>query len=352
MNWIAAVRTGTAAIAVLLCVGAQAADGVTVHISTDKSALASVDDVAVNVTIANDSASPRYVLKWHTPFGEIEEPLFEVRRDGVRVAYLGARYKRPAPGPGDYLLLMPGASFSARVDLSALYDMSVTGAYTIAYATASPRLFGGGAAGEIKSAPLTVLIEGRAPRGEPGQQARTIDELRAAQAAGLAFNQCSASQQGQLTSALAAGLAMARDGDDYLASRRDAGQRYSTWFGATEPSRVAAVKAHFGALKDALATKPVTVDCGCRKPYYAYVYPTRPYVIYVCNAFWPAPMTGTDSKGGTLVHEMSHFNVVAATGDWVYGQADAAALAVSDPAKAIANADSHEYFGENTPALP
>lgn len=29
---------------------------------------------------------------------------------------------------------------------------------------------------------------------------------------------------------------------------------------------------------------------------YAYVYPSSPYNIYLCNAFWSAPMTGTDSK--------------------------------------------------------
>jgi peptidyl-Lys metalloendopeptidase len=60
-------------------------------------------------------------------------------------------------------------------------------------------------------------------------------------------------------------------------------------------------------------------------------------------------MTGTDSKGGTLVHEMSHFTVVAGTDDWAYGQAAAGALAGSNPDRAIDNADSHEYFGENTP---
>jgi peptidyl-Lys metalloendopeptidase len=81
------------------------------------------------------------------------------------------------------------------------------------------------------------------------------------------------------------------------------------------------------------------------------VYPDQPYKIYVCKAFWSAPLTGTDSKGGTLVHEMSHFNVFAGTNDWAYGQAAAGALATSDPDKAIDNADSHEYFGENTPAL-
>ena len=63
-----------------------------------------------------------------------------------------------------------------------------------------------------------------------------------------------------------------------------------------------------------------TSTAAATENYYAYVYPTQPYQIYVCNAFWSAPTTGTDSKAGTLVHEMSHFNVVAGTDDWVYGQ--------------------------------
>jgi peptidyl-Lys metalloendopeptidase len=99
-------------------------------------------------------------------------------------------------------------------------------------------------------------------------------------------------------------------------------------------------------------TASVTLDCGCRKKYYAYVYPTQPYTIYLCSVFWTAPLTGTDSKAGTLIHEMSHFNVVAGTDDYVYGQAGAKNLAITNPAQAIDNADNHEYFAENNPALP
>jgi peptidyl-Lys metalloendopeptidase len=99
-----------------------------------------------------------------------------------------------------------------------------------------------------------------------------------------------------------------------------------------------------------MATAPITVDCKCKQSYYAYVYSNQPYKIYVCRAFWSAPLNGTDSKAGTLVHEMSHFDVVAGTDDVVYGQTGAKNLATSDPAKAITNADSHEYFAENTPA--
>ena len=63
-----------------------------------------------------------------------------------------------------------------------------------------------------------------------------------------------------------------------------------------------------------------------------------------------APATGTDSKAGTLVHEMSHFNATAGTDDHVYGQTGAKNLAISDPASALDNADNHEYFAENNPS--
>jgi peptidyl-Lys metalloendopeptidase len=100
-------------------------------------------------------------------------------------------------------------------------------------------------------------------------------------------------------------------------------------------------------------TQPITFDCTCKKKnVYAYVYPNQPYKIFLCGVFWTAPATGTDSKAGTLIHEMSHFNVVASTDDWAYGQTNAKNLALSDPVKAIDNADSHEYFAENTPSLP
>jgi peptidyl-Lys metalloendopeptidase len=54
----------------------------------------------------------------------------------------------------------------------------------------------------------------------------------------------------------------------------------------------------------------------------------------------------------TLIHEMSHFTVVAGTDDWAYGESAAAKLAKNNPTKAVDNADSHEYFAESNPYLP
>ncbi|MFL6675288.1 MAG: M35 family metallo-endopeptidase [Massilia sp.] len=360
MNWTRIWNAAFAVFAFALCMGAQAAsNGVAVAITPDKQYLGKDDDLVVTVTITNTSSTPQYVLKWHTPFGGVEESLFDVTRDGLPVPYLGAHAKRPAPTAADYYLLKPGASHSAKVELSALYDLSVTGDYTIRYRTGSLDLFAGAPAApaqagavrqvdQLESEAVSIWIDGRQPRGTA--QALSLPEMQAAATGSLSFTSCTASQQSTIASAVSAGLSMVTDGDAYMA-KGAVGARYTHWFGANDSTRVATVKSHFVALKDAFANKPITVDCGCKKTYYAYVYPTQPYKIYVCKAFWSAPMTGTDSKGGTLVHEMSHFNVVASTDDWVYGQSGAASLAISDPAKAIDNADSHEYFGENTPAL-
>jgi hypothetical protein len=82
---------------------------------------------------------------------------------------------------------------------------------------------------------------------------------------------------------------------------------------------------------------------------FAFVYPTNPYMVYVCGGFWSAALTGTDSRAGTLIHEITHFTVVAGTDDYAYGQSAAMALAVSNANQAVDNADNYEYFAENTP---
>jgi peptidyl-Lys metalloendopeptidase len=331
---------------------AFAAPGVTVTLSPERQALGKDDDVTVQVTVTNTSASPVRVPAWTLPLADIEAPLFDVTRDGIRARYLGMRVKRGAPGPGDYIELAAGASKTASVELSALYEMNITGAYTIRYRSGALDLYQppGARAGasELQSEPVSIWIDGRLPRGTVTPEPLPLREMQAA--AGLAYSKCSNAQQGQVSSAATAALAMATDGEAYL-QKNALAARYGEWFGDVDKERAQTVKTHFGAIREAFANKPVTVDCGCNKSYFAYVYPSQPYKIYVCKAFWSAPMTGTDSKGGTLVHEMSHFTVVAGTDDWVYGQTGAAGLARTDPAKAVDNADSHEYFGENTPEL-
>lgn len=328
------------------------AQDVSVTIAPVRDKFARSDEVLVRVTLMNTSATPQFLLKWHTPVAGVQAPLFEVLREGQPVRYLGIKAKRPAPGPDDYLRLEPGASVSSTVELSALYEMNVTGPYQLRYRTASGGLFASSGMrpvpGTLASSPASIWIDGRLPRSAaaPAKQA--------ASSGGLEFSKCSNAQQEQLVAAVDAGKTMTIDAHKYLAAGAGGtsyGARYGSWFGAFDASRAATVNSNFTAIRDAFETKPLKIDCGCNENYFAYVYPAQPYVIYVCKAFWTAPLTGTDSKGGTLLHELSHFDVVAATDDHVYGQQGAAELARTDPARAVRNADSHEYFGENSPPL-
>ena len=314
---------------------------IAVTITPERAALGKRDDVLVTVTLTNTGAAPERILKARTPFGPAVFALFEVTRDGQPVHYLGREVKRPVPRESDYLVLAPGESRSARVELSRSYDMAATGAYAVRYRGAATAP----AAGAMVSNTAAIFIEGRLPRGT------STPMLAAPAGPGLTYAQCSNAQQDTIANAMAAGSAMAANGLAYLSSGKEQGQRYTNWFGALDAARQATVNKNFTNIKDAFETKPVKVDCGCDEDYFAYVYPMQPYTIWVCNAFWTAAMTGTDSMGGTLLHELSHFEIVAGTDDHVYGQQGAAEMARTAPQRAINNADSHEYFGENSPPL-
>ena len=335
------------ALAVLAAsLGAQAAprSAIDVRLSVPSPVLSGDVDVLVDVTVTNTARHPVMLLKWQLPSDELEAALFKVMRDDQPVRYLGPVIKRTAPEAADKVRLDPGASLSYSVELTGAYDLSRSGRYSITYASRGKH----GDAAALVSEPMYLWLEGRSgksalPAAPPAPAAASLSYT----------GNCSASQQSTLASAVAAATSYATSANTYLGGAASATPRYTTWFGTFSSAGWNTAKSHFAAEQSAFTTQALTLDCKCKKQnIYAYVYPTQPYKIYVCGAFWAAPMTGTDSKAGTLVHEMSHFNVVASTDDWAYGQTAAKALAISDPTKALDNADSHEYFAENTPAQP
>lgn len=330
--------------------GAQdpVAGDVTAKLSVDRTSASASDRVVVTMTLTNNAAHPIKLLGWYAPDEELEENLFEVSLDGANVEYTGPHYKRPAPAESDFVTLPGGKSISRVVDITDFYDLSKTGDYQVKYA-ASVRANGAKDSALVQSNPVKMWIEAR-PSGvtepvfikAPGPSNIT---------GGISYSKCTVTQQGELVTALNAASSMANGASAYINGVSSATPRYTKWFGAFDNTRLNLVKNHYTAIKDVYDTKTVNIDCGCKKTYYAYVYPNQPYNIYVCKAFWAAPVTGTDSRGGTLIHETSHFTATAGTDDWAYGQSAASSLAVSDPNKAVDNADSHEYFAENTPVL-
>jgi peptidyl-Lys metalloendopeptidase len=232
---------------------------------------------------------------------------------------------------------------SYEVELTGAYDLSRSGRYTIEYLSRGAH---GAKSTTLRSDKLYLWLEGRSAKDKRPPPPPPPD-------GNISYTgNCSASQQTTLHLAVENAKDLSGSSTSYLGHLRSSTPRYAEWFGAYTTDRQAIANDHFVKLTDAFSTKPLTLDCKCKKPYYAYVYPAEPYKIYVCRVFWSAPALGTDSQAGTLIHEMSHFTVVAGTDDWAYGQTAARALADEDPVKALDNADSHEYFAENTPPLP
>ena len=237
--------SGIAAV-LLLPVFCQAAPtgGIIVDISPARQSLTRSDNVVVTVTIRNTSSTTRYLLKWQTPFAGVQAPLFDVTRDGLPVTYLGIRVKRPPPTPADFIALGPRASRSVRVELSTLYRMDITGAYSVRYRAERLQVYGRPDASRPQGAAVTPLvaavwIDGLMPRGMPETAYKPVGALT--------FSHCSNAQQAGIT---------------------------------------AAVARHVEAIRDASATRPLTVDCACTRPWLTYVYPDQPSTLHVCKAFW------------------------------------------------------------------
>jgi peptidyl-Lys metalloendopeptidase len=336
------------ALALALTTSAQVSAAVSTAIATDSTNLTANEDVRLRFTLANDGKESAKILRWEVPVAGIDDDYFEVTRNGKEVLYLGRHVKRGTPTASDFFVLKSGEALNFEVELSAFYDLSVTGEYSVRF---HPHVSLSHGAKVGASNAVTIWIDGAdVSKYEQALLAPPVE------AASTAFRNCSSSQQTTLATARTNATNYANNSSTYLnglsATQAAASQRYKTWFGTYTSSRFNTVKSHFTSIKTALTNAAVTFDCGCSDNYYAYVYPTRPYEIWLCNAFWSAPATGTDSKAGTVVHEMSHFNIVAATDDWAYGQTACKNLANQNPKKAVDNADSHEYFAENTPSLP
>ncbi len=304
--------------------------------------------VSLKFTLKNDSKEPVDVLKWGTPFeGEFTRDTFNIVHDSERVPYIGKLVKRLPPQAEDFIQIPAKSELSEIVFLEDGYKIYAPGFYTVQFAQETLG---------VKAASQTMKLS-------PVQSAETEFKIIYGISEDAAANQqipkskCSSSQFSAIQTAHGAAKNIASVAKQALhnapVSQRPQARRYTEWFGAYNSSRYSRVTSNFDKVHDVLFNKTINVDCpsNCSNVY-AYVYPSRPYEIYFCGAFFRTSLTGTDSKAGTIIHELTHFNVVAGTDDVVYGQSGARSLARNNPNAAITNADSHEYFAENTPALP
>jgi Lysine-specific metallo-endopeptidase len=320
------------------------------------------EPILVAFQITNTGTATYQVLDWGTPLENEVTDFLAVQRDGREVAYDGRLVKRGDPADADYVLLGPGRALSREVDISLSYPVDQPGDYTATLKITLHDAFA--VPGSSKQPPrrrddhqphrldptvvrFKVIADGQ-PRQTVGQAARQAEDQAktSAKAATPNFNGGTSAQQ--------ADTIVAHDNAQYftalcaqqlLTTNASTNALYQKWFGAFDQGRYDTVTKHYTDISNVLDNDPVTYDLtgdGCANLYGYTTKGTR--TVHLCSFYLSAAQIGTDCKFGTLVHEWSH--AVSSTDDNAYGQTACRNLATSDPAKAIDNADSHEYFAE------
>ncbi|KAF8600383.1 peptidyl-Lys metalloendopeptidase [Ceratobasidium sp. AG-I] len=346
--------------AVLLsAIAVSAAPGLVLDVAGPTSVV-DVNSLSIKATLKNTGDEtlkllndPRTVLsKAKTNTFNIASASGSPKFTGIKAKYVPS--KAAAIGnEAIFTVLAPGQSVEITHNLAGVYNFTSAGegAYTFGAANIFNYVDATGALKTIEAASKSHEFKLAGKLAVDSGYTNSLSKRT------VTYTGCTSTQQSQVSAAATASNTYVANVNSYLAGISSGTTRYTTWFGAYTAARLSTVKSHYTAIgTDATSTNYDCTACKTESGIdydstYAYVNPGSPGKIYLCGVFWSAPVTGTDSRAGTIVHENSHFTVNGGTDDHVYGQTSAKALAKSNPTQAIDNADNHEYFAENNPAL-
>ncbi|KAG9010752.1 hypothetical protein FRB90_007673 [Tulasnella sp. 427] len=344
-----------------LCLAAASALAADISVKVaGPTVITSVDNFTIKTVITNHGAEevsllndPNSVLtpSWKTnTFGIVGPNGTPAKFDGVKASVKWS--PTSAIKNGRVTTLAPGQSIELTHDVSGVYNLteSGVGVYNIDAPTDFTVLSKDGSVKKISAAvqPHTAHISGQLASFNPvSHQASAAKKNKRT----ISYSGCTSTQKSQISSAASGAQTYITNAISYLNAHTSSTTRFTTWFGSYTSAHHSTVLSHYNNLSG--DPNSVTYDCSTcdEADTYAYTYPSDPTHIYLCDVFWDAPTTGTDSKAGTIVHELTHFTNNAGTQDYAYGQSAAKSLASSNSAKAVMNADNHEYFAENNPAL-
>jgi len=296
----------------------------------------------IQISIKNTEDKIIHILKQDI---DPNNNIFSVTFKNKKLPYIGKSIKRKQQS-AEYITLLPHMTYVFEVTLSKYYKMNQKGEYLIQYTGNKQRY--------LKK--KLNLIQNRTKNIHVGSF--TFSPLFPRESNKIMrkivnYNQCTQSQIDTIVEAHQKALFLSKNALNNIDSTENfiMSDRYITWFGMTTKVNSLIVKTSFSNITDVLENKNINFDCSCSEPYLAYVFPEEEFKINLCNGFWNATREGLNSQGGIIIQQLSHFVNVASTINYSYGEEDTKRLAELYPHYSIYNADSYEYFAENTPYL-
>jgi len=316
-------------------------------------------DNGVEFVLTNTSAEDISLLSWETPLeGELTQDVFSVSHSDEknkslhpdRAMFSGRLIRRPDPQPKDFITIAAGESRSAIIPLADYYQLSAQGMHYVS--------FRGVFSFQQKQKDRSALLSAPASLKTVFAKTGTVEvdltptpEILYARAEG--YRGCSAQQLAELPGDFDASEQITREAKEALqglpVNERAGSPRYLQWFGSYNSGNYAEALDTYEKSEVLMGQGEVEFVCNCDEPFFAFIRRTQPFRVNLCTFYWAASRFGTDSRAGTILHEVSHFNEIGGTEDHAYGAALVSALARNDPSRAVNNADSIEYFAENTP---
>ncbi|WP_314252662.1 hemopexin repeat-containing protein [Streptomyces kutzneri] len=331
------------------------------------------EPVLLTFELANVGDTEYRLLIWNTPLeGEVLNFL-EVRHAGHVVPYDGRFFSRGDPGPASYRTIRAGEAIAEQLDIAESYALDEPGEYEVTLLvrfadvipvtgpeapTARPRQEHQGLVLGPVTTRFELLPDGPA-RPTAGERARTERPKEGARLLTIGpgagrpaaeerdipvppefaeVDAADANARAWLDAAIAELASWTAGTDNTL---------YTEWFGEHDAARYKTVLDRFAGTRAWMNTR-IHYDLSpsdCRANSNAYTH-LGSDTVYICPNFFRLPVTGTDARFGTIVHEWSHASPIVDTDDIVYGLPASRDLAVRNPDAAAKNADNYSSFVE------
>jgi len=301
-----------------------------------QSSLTLLSGTTVKFTVENPSSNDVKFLKWGTPL-DVEKDMFVIMGPSKNKAvYTGILVQRTEPTDEDFITLRPNQRISEEIDLSKYFEFSETG-YTSVNLDFSPFV-------ELSKPQEKVLVYIEASLSKKSRE--VINSIVDLENGPSVMNvNCNSADTVKVNTGKSLGSRYANCGRNCL-NARSCNTLYTTWFGALDGTRYAAVTRNFGAIVNGFSANfpsHYRPSANCASNIIAYVYPSdRSRTVYLCPLYF---QRSDADAGHTMLHEVAHFDSIAGTRDHCYGRTACQNLARTNPALAVACADNHAFHG-------